>query len=85
MFSGFSGWHAMIILAVVVIPLALIALVVWLIVRAARSSGAPASSMPTGAQSDASARLAELERLRAAGQISDEEYQSLRAQILGEL
>jgi uncharacterized membrane protein len=85
MFSGFSGWHAMIILAVVVIPLALVALVVWLVVRAARSSGAQAQSLPAAAKPDASARLAELERLRAAGQVSDEEFQAMRTQILGEL
>ena len=42
MFSSFSGWHLMIVLAVVIIPIAVIALVVWLVVRAARSPGTAA-------------------------------------------
>lgn len=97
MFSSFSGWHLMIVLAVVIIPIAVIALVVWLVVRAARSPGtaaraslqqAPAqqpSASPDASTPDASARLAQLDELRAAGRISDAEYEAKRAQILDEL
>lgn len=96
MFMGFDGWHALIILGMVLVPLAIVAaivlVVVLVVVRVSRTSAPPAApvspsppqSAPTPAPS-ASDRLAELERLREAGRISDAEYEQTRARILGQL
>lgn len=92
MFTGFDGWHALIVLGMVLVPLAIVAAIVLVVVRVSRTSAPPTApvspsppqSAPTPAPS-ASDRLAELERLREAGRISDAEYEQTRARILGQL
>lgn len=90
MFTGFDGWHAIIILGMVLVPLAIVAAIVLVVVRVSRTQAASAPSSaasqnaPAHAPS-ASERLAELDRLRDQGRVSDAEYEQTRARILGEL
>lgn len=92
MFMGFDGWHALIILGMVLVPLAIVAAIVLVVVRVSRTSAPPAAPVrPSPPQSapmpapSASDRLAELDRLREQGRVSDAEYEQTRARILGEL
>ncbi len=90
MFMGFDGWHALIVLGMVLVPLAIVAVIVLVVVRVSRNQAAstpsayPPQNPPAPAPS-ASDRLAELDRLREQGRISDAEYEQTRARILGEL
>lgn len=83
MFMGFDGWHALIVLGMVLVPLAIVAVIVLVVVRVSRTSAPPTSPVAPAASS--AERLAQLDRLRDEGRISPTEYEQTRARILGEL
>lgn len=88
MFMGFDGWHALIILGMVLVPLAIVAAIVLVVVRVSRNQAPPSPAASQNAPAhapSASERLAELDRLREQGRVSDAEYEQTRARILGEL
>ncbi|MFD6053968.1 SHOCT domain-containing protein [Agromyces sp. NPDC060279] len=88
MFMGFDGWHALIILGMVLVPLAIVAAIVLVVVRVSRNQATPSPAASQNAPAhapSASERLAELDRLREQGRVSDAEYEQTRARILGEL
>ena len=81
MFQGFTGWHALIILGVLVF-FAAIAIGVLLLIRYAAKSGTTAALESTGPPPGASERLDQLERLRSEARITEAEYAAKRAEIL---
>ncbi|SIO16689.1 SHOCT domain-containing protein [Agromyces cerinus] len=82
MFQGFTGWHALIILGVLVF-FAAIAVGVLLLIRYAAKSGTTEALESAGPPTaGAGERLDQLERLRAEARITDAEYAAKRAEIL---
>lgn len=82
---GLTGWHALIILGILLIP-AVIIVVIVLVVRSAAKRGAEsAMATPRELPLSPSGRLAQLDQLKSAGQVSDAEYDAKRAQILSDL
>ncbi|MDQ0894411.1 hypothetical protein [Agromyces ramosus] len=81
MLAGFTGWHVLIILFMVLVLAGLVAVVI-IIVRGAAKSGAAAIE-PSAAPASPDRRLDELERLVAAGKVTAAEYAEKRAEILG--
>ena len=82
MFQGFAGWHALILLGMLVF-FAAIAVGVLLLIRYAAKSGTTAALESAGPLSPgASDRLEQLERLRSEARITDAEYAAKRAEIL---
>lgn len=75
------GFRELIVLVVLlfVVPGIVIGFVVWLATRRKRLSP------PAGGQRPAADRLAELESLRRAGQISTDEYDKQRASIISRI
>ncbi|MFB6611663.1 SHOCT domain-containing protein [Agromyces sp. NPDC056379] len=84
MFTGFTGWHALIILGVFVF-FAAIAVGVLLLIRYAAKSGTTAALESAGPPPGAGERLDQLERLRSEARITEAEYTAKRAEILGGL
>ncbi|MCI2260354.1 MULTISPECIES: SHOCT domain-containing protein [Xanthomonas] len=78
--GGFSIWHWLVLLVVLAFPL-LIAVVVWLAIRAQRRrpAAAPPPLPPTASVEQ---RLRALEQLKAQGLIDAAEYVRRREQIL---
>jgi len=93
MWQGFTGWHVLIFLGVLLLLAVVVAAVIVVVVLVSRHNGgaAPQSAHAPGYGTQvqppgpAATRLAELEQLRANGQISETEYASKRAEILGDL
>ena len=92
MWQSFTGWHVLIILGVLLLMAAVVAALIVVVVvsrrnGAAAPQGATASGYgsPVHPPGPASARWAELEQLRANGQISETEYAAKRAEILGDV
>ncbi len=92
MLHGFAGWHILIALGVFLTFAVIVAAVIVIIIVVSRRDGpvtAPSGSSGRGTQPHApqpvSARLAELERLRANGHVSETEYSAKRAEILEDL
>ncbi|MFB9310306.1 hypothetical protein BJY17_000241 [Agromyces hippuratus] len=81
MFQGFIGWHALIILGVLVL-FAAVAVGVLLLIRCAAKSGNSAALERAGSPPGAGERLDRLERLRSEARITDAEYAAKRAEIL---
>lgn len=82
MFMGFTGWHVLIIIGMLVL-FAAIAVGVLLIIRYAAKSGTAAALESAAHPSPgASERLNQLDQLRSEARISDTEYDSKRAEIL---
>ncbi|MEM7696945.1 MAG: c-type cytochrome biogenesis protein CcmI [Verrucomicrobiota bacterium] len=70
------------VLFLLVIPL----LVVFLVVKLLRKKPpTPSQQQPPMTRPSPESRLAEIERLKAAGVISEQEYQTKRAEILAEI
>lgn len=75
-----QGWHILVLIALAVIAAVVVAIV--LIVKAvSKRSHTPAADTPRQL-SGKEQRLAELDDLRARGQVSDAEYEAARADIL---
>jgi flagellar basal body-associated protein FliL len=94
MWQGFTGWHVLIILGVLVLMAAVVAAVIVVIVVVVsrrhgepfpQSAAAAGYGTPIHPPVPASARLAELEQLLANDQISETEYAAKRAEILGDV
>lgn len=88
MWQGFTGWHALILLIVaVVIPVGVVIVIVMLVRRgtAPRVDAPPFGTPSVTVVTDVGERLAQLDALRAAGSITEGEYEAKRAQIIGEL
>ena len=83
--GGFSIWHWLVLLLVVAVPVVSVALLVWIVGQATRSS---ARATNVSARTDLpgrpsiEARLRELAELKSKGLISDPEYDHQRAVIL---
>ncbi|KRF04293.1 hypothetical protein ASH00_14405 [Arthrobacter sp. Soil782] len=75
-----QGWHILVLIALVMIAALVVAIV--LIVKAvskrSHTTAAAAPRQPSGKEQ----RLAELDDLRARGQVTDAEYEAARADIL---
>jgi hypothetical protein len=82
MWMGFTGWHALIILAVLVFFAAIVVGVLLLIRYAAKSGTTAALESAGPTPPGASERLDQLERLRAEARITESEYAAKRAEIL---
>jgi hypothetical protein len=89
--GSFSIWHYTVVL-VALIPVLLVALVVWLTARSSRarrdaglSSGASTKGVSGVLDVDVESRLARLGELRAQGQITDDEYARQRAAIIASI
>jgi cytochrome c-type biogenesis protein CcmH/NrfG len=84
MLNNLSGWHAVIILAVLLVMAAAavgVVLLALFLARRARRNGSP---LPTGSDARA-ASLAELAELGERGLLSPEELTAKRAEILREV
>lgn len=81
--GGFSIWHWLVLIFLILGPLAIIALVVWLVSLSKRNRSAahPAHSVEVPARSTEE-RLLQLDALKSKGLISDAEHQLQRAAIL---
>jgi hypothetical protein len=82
--GGFSLWHWIIVLFILVIPATIIGLI-WLSVRALKRPVTQASASAPITQSPAPAvefRLQELANLKSKGLITDSEYEQQRLTIL---
>lgn len=79
MVSSLGVWHLLIICGVLAVIVLAIAVIIFVVVRASSKNQQAASASST------SERLAQLEQAKAAGLISEDEYQAKRAQILGQL
>ena len=74
------GYRELIILVwLFAVPAVVIGVVVWLVARRSRASS------QAGSQRPAADRLAELESLRRAGQITTDEYEKQRASIIARI
>ena len=85
--GSFSLWHWIIVLFIVCIPVAIIGLIVWLVVRTSKRPVAPASvtappPLPAFVRSSVESRLQGLTDLKGKGLITDTEYEQQRASIL---
>ena len=81
MFMGFTGWHALIILGMLIF-FAAIAVGVLLLIRYAAKSGTTAALEAGSPSPGASERLDQLEQLRSEARITEAEYAAKRAEIL---
>lgn len=79
---GFTGWHILVILAVLLVIAAVVTAVIVLAIVASRRVAAPSQ---LNVQAPTSARLSELDQLRVNGQITEEDYAAKRAEILGQI
>ncbi len=79
MMGVFAGWHLLLIVAILVILFGVAIAVVVVVIAASRSAG---RTTPAAAPSS---RLRELDALRSAGQISDEEYARKRQEIIDDV
>ncbi len=78
----FSVWHWVIVLFLAGIPVAVVGLIVWLVVRASNRPVAPASPLPASNRPSVESRLQELNTLKDKALITDAEYEQQRASIL---
>lgn len=78
----FSVWHWVIVLFLAGIPVAVVGLIVWLVVRASKRPVAPASLLPASNRPSVESRLQELNALKDKALITDAEYEQQRASIL---
>ena len=81
----FSVWHWVIVLFLAGIPVAVLGLIVWLVVRASRRPVAPAAAatpLPASDRPSVESRLQELNDLKDKNLITDAEYEQQRASIL---
>jgi hypothetical protein len=80
-----SAWHWIIVLFIAGIPIAVLGLIAWLVVRASRRPVAPATTAappPASHRPSAESRLQELNDLKEKQLITDAEYEQQRASIL---
>ncbi|MCI2244030.1 MULTISPECIES: SHOCT domain-containing protein [Xanthomonas] len=82
--GGFSIWHWLVLLVVLAFPL-LIAVVVWLAIRAQRRRPAAAAPPPLPPTASVEQRLRALEQLKTQGLIDAAEHARRRAEILATL
>lgn len=80
--GSFSVWHWIIVLFLAGIPVAVVGLIVWLVVRASRRPVAPASPLPASNRPSVESRLQELNALKDKALITEAEYEQQRASIL---
>lgn len=81
----FSVWHWVIVLFLAGIPVAVIGLIVWLVVRVSQRPVAPAAagaSVPAPHRPSVESRLQELNDLKDKALITDAEYEQQRVSIL---
>lgn len=78
----FSVWHWVIVLFLAGIPVAVVGLIVWLVVRASNRPVAPAAPLPASSRPSVESRLQELNDLKDKALITDAEYEQQRASIL---
>jgi hypothetical protein len=84
--SQFSMWHWVIVLFLAGIPVAVLGLIVWLVVRVSRHPVASAAtSLPASNRPSVESRLLELNDLKDKQLITDAEYEQQRASILREV
>jgi hypothetical protein len=84
--SQFSMWHWVIVLFLAGIPVAVLGLIVWLVVRASRRPVALAAmALPASNRPSVESRLHELNDLKHKQLITDAEYEQQRASILREV
>lgn len=78
----FSVWHWVIVLFLAGIPVAVVGLIVWLVVRASNRPVASAAPLPASNRPSVESRLQELNALKDKALITDAEYEQQRASIL---
>jgi uncharacterized membrane protein len=79
---AFGAWHLFVLVAVVIVALVIVGGVIAIVVIAVRSGsrGGSAEVRP-----DATARLEQLDALRAGGLITESEFEAQRRRILDEI
>lgn len=80
MLEGLIGWHVLIV-AVVLLVIAALVVGVHLLIRA----GCRSTRKTVDQTADIASRLSELDQLRARGLVTEAEYATKRAEILGDL
>jgi hypothetical protein len=84
--NQFSMWHWVIVLFLAGIPVAVLGLIVWLVVRASRRPVASAATaLPASSRPSVESRLQELNDLKDKKLITDAEYEQQRVSILREV
>ena len=88
--GSFSLWHWIILFLMIVVPVLVVGLIVWLIVRLSKRKGAPLGEridpvMTASTASHPDIRLRQLQELKDQGLISHTEYERKRAQILDQV
>ena len=79
---AFAGWHLLVLVGLVLVPLVLVGGVVAIVVVAVRSRS---RNGPVHARPEVAARLRELDALRAGGVITEAEFEARRRRIPDEI